>query len=282
MLNLSLNADRWHAMTVLHRRERRSLFFGLGLYVTIFIALMASVLFLRSRIVFAEENGLAAMSQPLVTPFYFSIVFASMYLALMAATSIAREREQGTLEVLFYGPIDYTAYVLGKFITPMLACVAVIVLDVGWAWGFARLSNFFFSLDLLPVAWLALLSGVTIVAFSILVSATTRSARAALVTLVLVIIVLGAIQVGYDVLTELAPPPDPNRVNPLLFLRDALGALNQLASWVSPYAYLSDGIDAWVSSDMLGYVRAMLLAMVATTVYLFMAIRAMERRGVRG
>ena len=282
MLNFVQNANRWHAITVLHRRERRGLLYGIGLYVTVFIALMASVLFLRNQFSFTADNGLAVMSRPLILPFFFSMMLAATYLALVAATSIAREREQGTLEVLFYGPIDYTAYVVGKFMTPLLACLAVVLLDLVWAWAFARLSNFSFSLDLIPVAALAALCGATLVAFSILVSALTRSARAAIIVLLLVIIVLAAIQFGYDALATLAPPAEPNRVNPLIFLRDALGWLNQIISWLSPYAYLNDGIDALVSQDVSGYLRTVGLSLLALLAYLAAAVRMMERRGVRG
>jgi ABC-type transport system involved in multi-copper enzyme maturation permease subunit len=210
------------------------------------------------------------------------MVLASTYLALSAAMSIAREREQGTLEVLFYGPIDDAAYVLGKFSTPLLACVAVIVLDVVWAWLFAYLSNFLFSFDLVPVAWLALCSSATLIAFSLLVSAATRSARAAMVTLLLAIGVVGAIQMGYDLLAVFAPPPEPNRVNPWLFMREVLDGLNRLTSWVSPYAYLNDGIESLVANDVFGYVRALGLSLLTLALYLGLAIRMMARRGVRG
>ncbi len=279
--HLKAGAERWNAVVALQRRERRGLFFGPGLYVTIFIALIASVLLLRNHLAYAEDNGVAVMSRPLIIPFFFSIVLASTYLALVSTTSIAREREQGTLEVLFYGPIDDVAYVVGKFATPLLACAAVVLLDLLWALLFARLTNFLFSFDLILVALLALASGAAIVAFSILVSTMTRSARTAVIVFLLVAGVFAAIQGGHEALSFFAPAPEANRLSPMFFLRDTLAVLNHVAEWLSPFAYLSRGIDALVVGDWMGYISMIGLAVLSTGVFLILATRMLARQGVR-
>ena len=48
--------------------------------------------------------------------------------AVSAAVSAARDRESGTLEVLFYGPVDELSYVLGKVGGLLVAYVAALPL----------------------------------------------------------------------------------------------------------------------------------------------------------
>jgi len=275
------SADRWHALATLHRRERRGLLAGPGLYVTVALALAASAVVLRNSLQFAADNTVAVMSRPLIVPFYFSMTIAALYLALTAVTTVAREREQGVLETLFYGPIDETAYIAGKFSAPLIACAVVALADLAWGLLAAWLSNLYFSPDLLAVAALSVLAGGMLVAFSLLVSAATRSARAAVIVFLLAVIVVATVQIGYGVVATTAATPEANRANPLLFLRDVLELLNGIAEWLSPFAYLSRGIDALVVGDIGGYLLAALLAAAATALFLALAVRSLQRRGVR-
>ena len=60
------------------------------------------------------KNGLLVLSGAFNFPLFAIIFFSATFLALSSVTTIARERDQGTMEALFYGPIDSTAYILGK------------------------------------------------------------------------------------------------------------------------------------------------------------------------
>ncbi len=275
------NADRWHALATLHRRERRGLLYGPGLYVTIRIALLASAVVLRNNLQFAADNMVAVMSRPLVVPFFFSMTIAAIYLALLATTAVAREREQGVLETLFYGPIDETAYIAGKFTAPLIACAAVALADLAWGLLVAWLSNLVFSADLLWVAMLSVLAGGMLVAFSLLVSTATRSARAAVIVFLLIVAAVAAVQIGYDFVSTAVAVPEANRANPMLFLRDVLQLLNQIVDWVSPLAYLGRGIDALVRGDFAGFAATVALTIAATVLFLALAVRSLRRRGVR-
>lgn len=275
------SADRWHALATLQRREWRGLLYSPGLYVAMCIALLASAVVLRNNLQFAADNTIAVMSRPLVVPFFFSMTIAALYLALAAATTVAREREQGVLETLFYGPMDETAYVAGKFSAPLIACAAVALADLAWSLLVAWLSNLVFSADLFGVAVLSVLAGGMLVAFSLLVSAATRSARAAVIVFLLAVAAVAAVQIGYDFVATAVATPEANRANPLLFLRDVLQLLSQIADWVSPLAVLERGIDALVRGDAAGFAAMVALSIAATALCLVLAVRSLQRRGVR-
>lgn len=278
---LRWSADRWHALATLQQRERRALLYGPGLYATLFLSLLVSAVVLRNDLGFAERNGIAVMSSPLIVPFFFSVTLASLYLALTAATTIAREREQGVLETLFYGPVDEAAYVAGKFTAPFLACAVVAAVNLLWCALVAALANLHLSADLLWVAVAATLSGGMIVAFSLLVSTVTRSARAAVITFLVAAAAVATVQIGYGMVSEQVAATKVNRVSPLLFLRDVLDLLNRVVAWLSPFGYLERGIDAIKLGDGLAFAANAALTAAASVFFLWLAVRALNRRGVR-
>ncbi len=273
--------DRWHTIVSLHRRDWRALFLGLGLWGTLFIALMASSVILRNNLTYAQENGVIVMIRPLYVPFVIITVVSSLYLALVSATTIARERDQGTLEVLFYGPVDGPSYILSKYATVMLASLSVVVIGFLWSWVYAQLTNLVFSLDLLLVLILSL--GVTsaVVTFAMLLSTVGRSMRTSLALFLIVVTVFLIIQGGHQVLSGLPLSVPANRVNPLLYLRDALTLLNRLAQWLSPYSHLNAGIEALTVGNLRLYAAMLALSAVYTVAFLALGVVLLARKGVR-
>lgn len=273
--------DRWHAIVTLHRRDWRALFLGLGLYVSLFIALMASSVILRNNLAYAEENGVIVMIRPLYVPFVVTTVVSSLYLALVSVTTIARERDQGTLEVLFYGPVDGPSYFLSKYGTVMLAGLCVVTIGFLWSLAYAQLTNLVFSPDLLLVLILSL--GVTsaVIAFAMLVSTVGRSMRSSLVLFLAVVTVFLVIQGGHEALSGLPLSVPANRINPVLYLRDALALLNRLAQWLSPYSHLNTGIEALTVGNIGLYLAMLAVSVVYTAAFLALGMVLLARKGVR-
>jgi len=148
---------RWHATLLIQRREWRSMIFSWGLYIALSLALLAAILILRNHLNFVGENGLLVVSGAFTLPLFAVIIVSSLFLALSSVTTIAREREQGTMEALFYGPIDAFSYVLGKYLA-QVATYLVMVIFYGCCFLFyAGLTNFTFSGDQYLVLLLSVL-----------------------------------------------------------------------------------------------------------------------------
>src|SRR5687767_2990856 len=106
---------RLHASSVVAQREFQSLARGLGGYVALAAALVGVAWILGTDLELVRANGLLVQDNTFQAPLLGAVLMLSMFLSISAVVSVARERERGTLEVLFYGPIDEVAYVAGKF-----------------------------------------------------------------------------------------------------------------------------------------------------------------------
>ncbi|MCL4459580.1 MAG: ABC transporter permease [Chloroflexi bacterium] len=269
---------RWRAVAVLQGKELRTMVFGIGIYLALVLALSASALVLRNYLGVVAEKGVAVMSRPLYVPLFISVLLSALYLAISSCTAISRERDQGTLEVLFYGPVDHLSYVLSKYVAHLLAYLLMAFFYVLSLWLLSLVTNLVFSAELL---WAVLLSVGTVsgmIAFGLFLSAFTRRVRTSLMLFAGVTLIFLAIQLGYEVLAGL---PAQGRSHPFLYLRDVLVLLNHPIEWLSPFSFLTRGIDAvWVGNVPL-YVTIALFSIGYTILLLFLGVIALKQKGVR-
>ncbi|MBI3961014.1 MAG: ABC transporter permease subunit, partial [Chloroflexi bacterium] len=176
-------------------------------------------------------------------------VLLSLYLALHATLHLVREREQGTLKVLFFGPVDSVSYLLGRLCSQSLLYGMAGGVAFLWAVGLGWMTNLLVQPDLLGVLGLGLLTNGAVVVFGLLVGAWGRTARTALIIFALVVLLALLIQFGDQAILQLAAQTQANRQDPLLFLRRALELLNGLLLWLSPFAQMSRGMDALLVGD---------------------------------
>ncbi|RLT36463.1 MAG: hypothetical protein DWI57_14815 [Chloroflexi bacterium] len=200
-----------------------------------------------NNLAFLDENGLLVLTRPFFLPVFVCAVLLSLYLSLHATLHLVREREQGTLKVLFFGPVDGVSYLLGRLYsqTALFGIAAGVVLL--WAVGLGWLTNLLVQVDLLVVLGLGLLTNGAVVAFGLLAGAWGRTARTALILFLLAVLLLLVAQFGEQALLQAAS--QANRQDPLLFLRGTLEALNGLLLWLSPFAQMSRGMDALLVGD---------------------------------
>ena len=107
-------ASRWWVAGVIAWREARAVMRGLGGYVALTLALVAATWVLLIDVRALEAAGLVVLADPFRPPLAIAMLVLAVYLAISAAVSTARDRESGTLEVLFYAPVDEITCVLGR------------------------------------------------------------------------------------------------------------------------------------------------------------------------
>lgn len=273
--------DRWCAILLIQRRDLQAMVYGLGIYFTLFLSLLVSSLLIKNNLGLASKRGVLVMTRPLYLPFFLTAVLSSLYLAVSSATSISRERDQGTLEVLFYGPLDYISFILGKYMSQMVIYLLIISINILCLALYALLFNMAFSGELVWAALLSLFTTSSVVAFGMLLSTFTGRVRTSLFLFLGVVLVFLAIQGGYQIVSGFSIETRPGRVNPLLFIREALAFLNRLTLWLSPFSYLSRGMDALTVGNLGAYLGLLLLSALSTALLLFACIVALERKGVR-
>ena len=281
MSRLEVWRYRWHLARTVQRRDLRATLYGFGLYVTLSAAVAVAATVLRNYVRSVQDGGLYILANPFALSLFGAVVLSSVYLALVSTTAIARERDQGTLEVLFYSPVDTVAYLLGKWLAQMGVYVLMVVVYLVILWLYALVTNFAFDLSLLWAALLSVMTASAVVAVGILQSTLNRSVRGALVALLSIVVVFLGVQLGHDYVSDLVAGLARGGSHPLLFLQVVLGWLNRVFSWLSPFAYLERGIDALLRGSAGEYLLLLGLSILYTAITFGLAVRTLDRRGVR-
>ena len=241
--------DRLYAAGQVGRRSLISSLYSPSVYTVTALALLAASTLVLNNLAFLNENGLLVLTRPFFLPVFVCTLLLSLYLSLHATLHLVREREQGTLKVLFFGPVDGVSYLLGRLWsqTALFGVAASVVLL--WAVGLGWLTNLLVQADLLAVLGLGLLANGAVVAFGLFVGAWGRTARTALVLFLLAVLLVLVAQFGDQAIGQLASQTPANRSDSLLYLRAALDGLNGLLLWLSPFAQMSRGMDALLVGD---------------------------------
>jgi ABC-type transport system involved in multi-copper enzyme maturation permease subunit len=207
-----------------------------------------------------EAAGILVLADPFRSPLAMAMLVLALFLAISAAVSTARDRESGTLEVLFYAPVDEITCVLGKVGGLLIAYVAALPLLLASFALLALITGFALTPTVLISLALSIVPAAEVVSFGVLLSVGTSRVR----TAVLLLGGAAALLLGATVansLVLLVPITDP--ASPVLALRDALAALEMVVRWVSPFAYLERVVDGAIT----GAWRTALISLAAAVGY---------------
>jgi len=280
-MNLSSGWNyRWHVTMLIQKRDFISMIFGRGVYIVLSLALLTAVLALRNSLSFIDENGLFVASGAFTFPLFVAIFLSSLFLALSSVATIARERDQGTMEALFYGPVDSLSYVLGKYLAQISLYVLMAIVYMAGFFLYATLTNFTFSLSLLWVILLSILVASDFIAVGIFLSTLSSKVRTAILLFLSVVLLFLAIEVGQEILLAI-PVQGNGYYNPLLFAQNVLTFLNQIVAWLSPISYLNQGIEAIRRGHVTSYLIIFTISLIYTLIFLGLSVVTLERKGVR-
>ena len=272
-------SHRWHATRLIYQRDLHNMLWGPSFYIVISFAMFVAFLLLRNYMDFVGESGLVVLSGAFNFPLFAVIFLAAIFLALTSVTTIARERDLGTIEALFYGPIDGFSYILGKYMAQIVAYLVMMTVLGSGFWLYTAATNFTFPNTLGWVILLSILVTSDVIAFSIFLSALSNRVRSALSVFLIVVLILLVIQFGQELLAVI--PLQSHYYNPALFLQDTLALLAQVVRWFSPFSYLMQGMEAVRRGEMSSYGLTCLIASLFTLLFLSLAVITLERKGVR-
>jgi ABC-type transport system involved in multi-copper enzyme maturation permease subunit len=252
--------------------------YGPGIYIVVALGMLATLPIVAGYLDVVEKNRVLILADAFTLPFFAAATIAMLYLALASVTTIARERDQGTLEVLFYGPVDLRSYVLAKLLAHVLAYV-----PIGLGLSALLLAYSGMSGLRLPTAFglELLLSGFTaaaVAALGVCLSTLVRGVRAGIALLAGLAVLFLAIRLGSELLSGI---PVTNNVSPLLLLRNGVVALDAVVGYVSPFSTFQRGVDALVRQDLLAYLGAITLSCLHCALLVTLSVRLLARRGVR-
>ena len=269
--------DRLYAIYVIGKRDFLETIRSLGIYRTMtFSLLLAAIIFY----IFASQitDSVLVMSRPVDFIFMVCVVGISfLYLAVSSVTSIAKEKADKTIEVLFYGPVDEISFILGKYAARIFSYIFIAAFSV----LFIFLSDFFVHLGIpysfIKLVILSVFLISCIIALGIFLSTLTSSVGGSIVLLIGFFVILFVIQVIAAILSIIPAGMDTT----IDLIRNmAVGILNA-TKYVSPLEYLGIGWDAISSEDFGKYLLSILYSGAYSLVFLMLSIIILIKRGAK-
>lgn len=268
-----------HTMKALAKRDLYSTLSSWGIYITTFVSFVASSFILKNFLGSIKGDDILISADPLNYPLFISTIIISFYLALLSAISISREKDQGTLEVLFYGPVSSSSYILGKYIKNILTYFVVVLFFLVYFWGVSLLTNMGFSSRLGKAILTSIFSVSCVISFGLFISSLTKKMRNSIIWLIGVLILFLAVEVGQTILLGL---PQGEVSSILTYLSDTLSVVSRGVNWISPFSYLSRGIDAISLDNSFLWGLNILYSIIYSVILLVLSISILKRKGVRG
>ncbi|MCC6904586.1 MAG: ABC transporter permease subunit [Anaerolineae bacterium] len=275
---------RWRAIRTIEKRNSQATFFSIGIYITVAVALFSAALALNNTVRSTDQNDALVALQPLsFAAIFLCTALVSIYIALTSALSASRERDLGTLEVLFYGPVDEASFVLGKFLAQVKVYAVVSLIVLVWTNVITWLLNIAFSLDTVFVLLTSIFVASAVIAFGLMVAMIGGKARSALIAFIVTVLVLVGLQIADVVVTTaIQIPENATLTDPVLVIRTALGVINSVVRWISPYAQLQLGMDALAQGVVPSYLFHVGITIIQTVIMLVISILVLRKKGARG
>ena len=266
---------RRRAMLRLARRDLRAALVGPTIYLMVTLSCLVAAVVVKSYLDYVNDNGTLVLAEPLKAPLLFAVLALTAYLGLLAAAGLAGERERGTLEVLFYGPVDPPTFVGGKLLGALLVylpAIAALVLFLALA---SVLTGMPLDGGTLTLAVVSILPAASMVALGLLLAALVGRLRPALALTALAIGLFFAIDAGNQFAA--AQPGDS-------LLGSAAGLLSALAgvvSWLSPFGYIWRAMDGLSLGDAGAVALDLGAALLYAAVLTVLAVVALRAKGVQ-
>jgi ABC-type transport system involved in multi-copper enzyme maturation permease subunit len=266
-------------IAVLARREAQAAVRGMGSYIALTVALLAASWLIAIDVKALETAGVLVRAEPLRAPLAMAILVLCAFFAVSAAVSTSRERENGTLEVLFYGPVSPAIYIAGKVAGQLVAYVAALPLLLVSFLVLSKITGFAMSPMVLASSLLSVVPAAAIISFAVMLSIGTSKVRSAVLLIVGVIALLIGVKIAYG-LVALIPISDPS--SSLVALRDALLSLDTAFRWISPFAYLERVVDAGITGDWWKATVNSAIVFAGVVGLMGLAVARLRRHGVYG
>jgi len=182
------------------------------------------------------------------------------------------------MEVLFYGPVDAVAYVLGKYFHQLAAYGVVLAFTLVNFYGLSVVTNVGFSLEIAGIMLLSVFLTSCMVSFGIVLSAGSRR------MMVSVILFLGFVLfflIFSLVHAWVIGAAGRDAASTMVYVRMIMDSLDQVIRWISPVEYYLRGMDAVLRKDTSGYIMSAVSSLLYSAALLAVSVWMLRKKGVR-
>ncbi|PKP56407.1 MAG: hypothetical protein CVT89_06285 [Candidatus Altiarchaeales archaeon HGW-Altiarchaeales-2] len=283
---MNLNANTLNVIKVIGKKDFTETFKSFGVYIMLGIIFLISFigLYALSEVGKGENVnilfGMSAETSALINSlFMFAVVFVSfLYIGISSVTAIAKEKQERTIELLFYAPVDEFSFIAGKFLGKISTYLLILLLSA----LFFILLCFAFSIQInitgiLKVAVLSVFLISCVIAGGLFLSALSSNVTTSIFVLIGVTIFLTVIQIIGGVLNFL--PLDPTSLTGIL--KDGISKILALIQYISPFSYYDIGADAIGKNDNTQLFLSMLYSVAYSLVFLMLSIIVLMKKRIK-
>jgi len=281
-----MSADRINQIIVLGKKDFMEGIKSFGIYVVLIIAfLIAYAGFSIVNEAAKDGNvniifGMADIEKSVVLNhiFMLAVVFLSfLYLGINSVTTIAKERQEKTIEVLFYTPMDELSFIFGKYSGQIALYFYILLISL----IFFIVLGFVFSMpitfDFVKVVILSVFLISCVISGGLLISTISSNISSSILILIGVSIGLMFIQMVGGIIGII--PSDPTSLTGII--KDAVSQLLSLTNYISPFAYLDMGWDAIGKSDNIKLVLSIFYSTAYSLIFLMLSVIILMKKGVK-
>ncbi len=270
---------RFGIAATIARREAMASMRGFGFYVAIAVAMAAATWMLLVDLRAVEEAGILVRAEAFGAPLVVAMLILGIFLAVAATVSVVRDRNRGTLEVLFYGPVDETSYVLGTVGGMLTGFIIALPLVVAGLFLLSVMTGFLLTPSIYAGVAVSVVPAAEIISLGVLISVCASRVRSAVLAAIGLIAFLVGVTVAYEMVLLV---PIEEASSPVIPLRDALRTLNTIVLLISPFAHLERIVDAVAAESWRRAGLDLLLSLGLSLALIAAAIAWLRRRGVHG
>lgn len=225
-----------------------------------------------------DTLGIGVYEDPLKYPFLLAVLWCGFYFSLWASTRISRERESGTLEVLFWAPVNDLGLIFGKILGSVTASAVFIVLVLGFLAVASRLTGLAFPQNMAGCLLSSVVFVGSMVAVGTFVSTLAGRIRTAVAMLAVAVAFFLGLQIAVGFLGNL-PPEQLSRS--LLLMRDSLLLLTKITGILSPVQCFNWSFEALQLGNTRQYALSMAIALTHFAAFVAISVLTLKVRGVR-
>lgn len=268
----------WNAVWAIEARSAHYALVGWVYWLALAAGLLLASVALHNSVRSAQAALLLVTPQPLRTPILIATLLLVFYVAVAAATMLARERERGTLNVLLFGPASEGALVAGLFLAHWRIFAMALVGVLLWALLASLALQLQIDLFLLWLTVAALLLAAAMIALALFTATFGKRARTSLLLFLVVSALLLLLLVSDSIVGLVTATGGASES--LLVVDRALGAASGVVGWVSPLA-LFDGATTALEAGQQGLValRIALLGLIAAALLALASWNLRRKRG---
>ncbi len=270
--------SRLHAIYLIGKRDFMDTFNSRSIYIVLFFSFLTMSLMIPLVVKDLRNSDPPSNSSNVIVSIFMTSVVgvAFLYLAAASVTTIANEKRDKTLEVLFYGPVDEISFIVGKLIGKLSTYIFLLVLSILFIFLTSLFLQFGLSFNLLKIAVLSVFLLSCIISLGIFLSTFTSSTAESIALLIGFFIGLSVLQIISSILNFI-PDFNPD----IVIIRKFATTLINNTRYISPIEYLFIGWESIKTDNNIKYLMSSLYSIAYSMAFLALSIILLKKKGIK-